>query len=47
MLSHHHFGGNFTLDKSYLESHLTYEWAKNQVSCLTNDASVFGNGDLY
>ena len=30
MLSHHHFGGTFTLDKTYLESHLEYEWAKNQ-----------------
>ena len=30
MLSHHHFGGNFTLDASYLSSHLEYEWRKNQ-----------------
>jgi hypothetical protein len=30
MLSHHHFGGNFTLDKTFLESHLKYEWEKNE-----------------
>lgn len=29
MLAHHHFG-NFTIDSSYLESHLAYEWEQNQ-----------------
>lgn len=30
LLSHHHFGGNFTLDRTYLESHLKYEWDRNK-----------------
>lgn len=30
MLSHHFFDGNFTLDTSFLSSHLEYEWEKNQ-----------------
>ena len=29
MLSHHHFGGNFTLAPEYLKSHLAYEWERN------------------
>ena len=31
MLSHHHFNGNFTVDTSYLTSHLDYEW------CVSSD----------
>lgn len=50
MLAHHHFG-NFTLPKSYLESHLAHEWAQNQdtygmrvLSSPVQEDSIWMNG---
>merc|ERR1719453_1538816 len=30
MLAHHHLDGQFTADTSSLQSHLAYEWERNQ-----------------
>ena len=30
MLFHHHFSGNFSIDREFLQQHLAYEWDQNQ-----------------
>ena len=51
MLSHHHFDGHFTAPASHLQSHLAFEWARNQdafgmrvISDPVDEDSIWLNG---